>query len=198
MRKPYVGLRAFLLLITLVSLVAATFALWARTANLYSAQEHALHAHQEWLSAKWWEDRILSTKKYLKETQPISLEWAVGCDLRLMPSVQGEVDIPSEGKDLVVVAEEDGEFRFRMFSGDGKIIVDWVEGPRANDLNRQFMGLWPPHELTGSEKARVIIAVTSIIAASRATVQANLRNMHATDAEAIVKAEHHEQLARRP
>jgi hypothetical protein len=198
MRKPRVRLREFLLLTTLASLVTAAFAIRARTANLESAQEHALHAHQERLSVKWWEDHIISAKKYLKETPPISLDWAARCDLRLMPSVKGEGDIPTEGKDLIVVADEYGVFRFRMFDGHGKIVVDWAEGLHADDLKKQFMSLWPPHELTGSEKARIITAVTSILDASRATVQANLRSMQAMHAEAIAKADHHEQLARRP
>jgi hypothetical protein len=66
-------------------------------------------------------------------------------------------------------------FRFRMFDGNGKIVADSCEGLQADYLGKQFMNLWPPHELTGTEKARVIIAVTSILGASRSIVQANLR-----------------------
>jgi hypothetical protein len=61
-----------------------------------------------------------------------------------------------------------------MFDGNGKIVVHWCEGLHADYLRKQFMNLWPPHELTGNEKARVISAVNSILGASRSTVQANL------------------------
>jgi hypothetical protein len=198
MRKPRVRLREFLLLTTLASLVTAAFAIRARTANLESAQEHDFHAHRERLSVKWWEDHIQNAKKYLEVTPPISEDWAAGCDLRLIRSVKDVGDIPTEGKDLIIVADVYGVLYFRMFDGHGKIVVDWAEGLQADNLEKQFVSLWPPHELTGIEKARVITAVTSILGASRATVQASVRSMQAMRTEAIAKADHHEQIARRP
>jgi hypothetical protein len=198
MRKPRVRLREFLLTTTLASLVTAAFAIRARTAHLESAQVHAFLAHRERVSVKWWEDHIKDAKKYLEVTPPISGDRAAGCDLRLMPSVKDVGDIPTAGKDLIIVADVDGVLYFRMFDGDGKIVVDWAEGLQADNLMGQFVGLWPPHELTGIEKARVITAVTSILGASRAKVQASVRSMQAMHVEAIAKAEHHEQLARRP
>jgi hypothetical protein len=92
----------------------------------------------------------------------------MGSELRLMPSVNVS-DIPSEGKRLVVVAAVDQVLHFRIFDGAGKMIVDLdatrlTKHERAiEDLRKQLERLWPPHELTQSEKFRVIAAVTSIV-----------------------------------
>ncbi len=93
----------------------------------------------------------------------------VGLDLRLLSAVNGVSRIPTEGKNLVVVAIVDRVLHFRIFDGDGKIVVDTDEkGLRERvrpieDLRNQLKSLWPPHKLTGSEKGRVISAVTSIV-----------------------------------
>jgi hypothetical protein len=93
----------------------------------------------------------------------------LGFDLRLMSAVNGVSRIPPEGKNLIVVAAVDHVLHFRIFDGDGKMVVDTnekqlMEQVRAiEDLRNQLESLWPPHELTGSEKARVITAVTSIV-----------------------------------
>ena len=62
-----------------------------------------------------------------------------------------------------------GVLHFRSFDAAGKVVVDTDEtsltaqaGP-ITDLKRQLEGLWPPHELTRSEKDRVIAAVTTIV-----------------------------------
>ena len=58
---------------------------------------------------------------------------------------------------------------FRIFDADGKVVVDTDEtrlttqaGPIA-DLKKQLDSVRPPHELTRSEKDRVIAEVTSIV-----------------------------------
>jgi DNA-directed RNA polymerase specialized sigma24 family protein len=92
-------------------------------------------------------------------------------DLRLMSSVKCARSIPSEGEDLIIVAEVDQVLHFRIFDGDGKVAVDIntdderlteQAGP-IEDLRKRLVSLWPPHELTGSEKDQVIDAVTSIV-----------------------------------
>ena len=93
----------------------------------------------------------------------------IDCDLRLMSSVKEVSDIPTAGKDLIIVAAVDNVLHFRMFDGDGKVVVDTDEkrlteqARQIEDLRKQLVGLWPPHELTESEKGRVITAVTSIV-----------------------------------
>src|SRR5262249_46315430 len=57
----------------------------------------------------------------------------------------------------------------RSLDGDGKLVVDtdenWLtERVRSiEDLRNQLNSLWSPHELTRSEKGRVITAVASIV-----------------------------------
>jgi hypothetical protein len=93
-------------------------------------------------------------------------------DLRLMSSVNDVSGIPTEGKNLVIVATVatvDDVLHFRIFDGDGKEVVHADEKTlqeqtrQIADLRKQLQGLWPPHELTRSEEDRVITAVTSIV-----------------------------------
>jgi hypothetical protein len=90
-------------------------------------------------------------------------------DLRLMSVADGESRIPTEGKNLVVVAAIDQVLHFRVFDSDGNRVVDTDERRLTEqvrlieDLREQLESLWPPHELTGSEKRRVITAVGTIV-----------------------------------
>jgi hypothetical protein len=92
-----------------------------------------------------------------------------GSDLRLMSSAKAASDIPTAGKDLIIVAVVDNVLHFRMFGSDGKVIVDTDEkkpNARAGQielLRKQLTELGPPHELTETEKGRVMPVVTSII-----------------------------------
>jgi hypothetical protein len=94
---------------------------------------------------------------------------AAGCDLRLMTSVKDISGIPTEGKNLIIVAAVGQILHFRMFDGDGKKVVDTDErrltgrARPIEDLRKQLVSWWPPHKLTGSEKGLVIDAVTSIV-----------------------------------
>jgi hypothetical protein len=180
----------------MASLVTAAFAIRARTASHLSAQDHAFHAYRARRSANWWEDHLKTGQRYLETNPLVSEDRAAGCDLRLMSSVKDPGDIPTEGQDLIIVAQGvDDVFYFRMFDGDGKVVVDWADAMNADDLKKQLVGLWPPHELTGIEKARVITAVTSVVGAA---VRTNLRNMQAMHAKAVAEAAYHERLSRLP
>jgi hypothetical protein len=61
---------------------------------------------------------------------------------------------------------------FRIFDGDGVKVVDKDEGElreqaqQVEDLKKQLEILWPPHELTRSDKDRIIIKVGSIFGAT--------------------------------
>jgi WD40 repeat protein/quercetin dioxygenase-like cupin family protein len=91
------------------------------------------------------------------------------CDLRLLSSVDHVSGIPTEGKNLIIVATANHVLRFRIFDDDGTVVVDTDEnrlttqGLQIEDLRTQLESLWPPHELTSSDKHRVITAVTSIV-----------------------------------
>lgn len=94
-------------------------------------------------------------------------------DLRLMSSLNGVSGVPTEGKNLIIVAAVNNVLHFRIFGGDGKVMVDTDEKRLAEqarqikDLRKQLKSLWPPHEMTSSDKSRVITAVTSIVGHTR-------------------------------
>ena len=89
-------------------------------------------------------------------------------DLRLMCSVKDVSGIPTEGKNLIIVATLGNVLHFRIFDGDGKVVVDTDEKKltgqalQINKLRKQLKRLCPPHEPTGSERDQVITTVTSI------------------------------------
>ena len=70
---------------------------------------------------------------------------------------------------LIIVAAVNNVLHFHIFDGDGKVVVDTNEkrlteqARQIEDLRKQLVSLWPPHELTRSDKDRVITAVTSIV-----------------------------------
>jgi hypothetical protein len=90
-------------------------------------------------------------------------------DLRLMPALNHLTGIPTQGKNLIIVADVKGVLHFRIFDRDGKAIVDTDETKLAKqaqqiqEFGQQLQSLWPLPEVTGSEKDRVIADVTSII-----------------------------------
>ncbi len=94
----------------------------------------------------------------------------IGYDLRLMSSLNDVGDMPTVGKDLILVAAVNHILYFRIFDGDGKMVVDTDEkrlteqARQIEDLRQQLKDLWPPSELPQSKKGRVIRVVTSIVA----------------------------------
>ena len=90
-------------------------------------------------------------------------------DLQLTPALNGVTDIPTSGKSRIIVADVDHVLHFRVFDGDGKVIENTNENmlneqtSKLKDLRNQLQSLWPPHELTHSEKARVNAAIASIV-----------------------------------
>jgi hypothetical protein len=195
MRRPRVGFREFLLLVTLASLITAAFAIRARTSHHLSAQEHAYHAYEARQSVAWWEERIRAGRAYLETMPRISEDWAAGCDVRLMPSIHGP-EIPIEGKDLIIVADRDGTLFLRMFDGDGRMVVDTTDGLYSDEHRAQFASLWPPHELTLVEKLQVIAYVIRLLDRQRADYQKGLKDSEDLHAKAVAEAEHHGRLAR--
>ncbi len=92
-----------------------------------------------------------------------------GRDLRLMDSVKDVSDLPREGKNLIVVTDINNVLHLRVFDSDGKMAVDTDEHKltdkvqQVEELKQQLKRLPHPDELTGKEKDRLIIAVTSIV-----------------------------------
>ena len=90
-----------------------------------------------------------------------------------MSSVNDVNVIPTEGKNLIIVAAVNNVLHFRIFDGDGKEVVDTDEnrlkeekpqiGQQIEELRKRLESLWPPHQLTSDDKVRVITAVTSIV-----------------------------------
>src|SRR5262249_46373196 len=92
----------------------------------------------------------------------------LGYQLRLMPPMNDPGGLPPEGRGLIAAALVGRALQVRIFDKDGQRIADTDEsqlseqaGP-IDDLKKQLEGLWPPHALTESEKARVIESVVSI------------------------------------
>jgi uncharacterized protein (TIGR02646 family) len=92
-----------------------------------------------------------------------------GADLCLLPQVGHVDDIPSSGQDVIIVAAVDGVLHFRVFDNDGNMTVDADEtrlasqATRIEQLRNRLEDLWPPHELTGTDKGRLIMAVMLIL-----------------------------------
>jgi hypothetical protein len=192
-------LREFLLLMTLGSLVAAGFSIRARTADQAVAQGYAARAYQARVGAKYLAEQVEFTKRKLEMAPTLSREWAAGCDVRLVPSVIEAGDMPTKGKDLVVVAESYDSLWFRVFDGAGNRIVDHVEShhPGLIAFKQGLARLRPPRELTRSEKALVIATVAMFVNDYRATLQAGIRRGQVLHADALSKAERLERLSRR-
>src|SRR5262249_5908333 len=84
----------------------------------------------------------------------------VSGDLRLMLSLD-DVETPTEGEELVIVADVEKVLHFRVFAADGRVVVDTDEkrltgqaqkvgdrmltgqAEKVGDLRKQLEGLWP-------------------------------------------------------
>jgi hypothetical protein len=107
----------------------------------------------------------------LKRSREAELAPAVSWqrDLRLMSSVRDTGDIPTAGKNLIIVAVVDHVLHFRTFDDQDKVGVDTdeekltAEARPIEELKEQLESLWPPHELTAGEAARVAAAVASLV-----------------------------------
>ncbi len=97
-----------------------------------------------------------------------------------MSPVNDVSSIPTAAKSLIIVAAVRNDLHFRIFGGDGRMVVDTDERELTtpagqykdlrkhlegliNELKKHLKSLWPPHEPTKSEKDRVIAAVTSVL-----------------------------------
>ncbi len=95
-----------------------------------------------------------------------------GYDVRLMPSVEKASQLPTTGKDLIIVAAVDNVLHFRVFDGDGNVAADTDErklvkqSRQIDELRTQLVKLGTIRELTESVKGQITTAVTSIVGVS--------------------------------
>jgi hypothetical protein len=90
-------------------------------------------------------------------------------DVQLMPALKDASGISTAGKNLVIVAAVNNVLHFRVFDDNGTVVVDIDEkrlmeqARQIDDLRKELESLWPPHELTRSDKRRVLTTLTSIV-----------------------------------
>jgi len=113
---------------------------------------------------------VMIREQAMERDQDKKRVWLLADDL-VVSSASNAVGITAKGKNLVVVAAVKDVLHFRFFDGQGRMVVDTNEARLAQradkikslrkDLDEKK--LWPPHELTGSEKGEVVSAVASIV-----------------------------------
>ena len=97
------------------------------------------------------------TKRYWR-----FLGFRQGFGLRLMSSVNDLSDMPTDGKNLIIVADVQNVLHFRIFDADGKRVVDTDENqlpgkaPQIADLKSLLNNLWGVPQLSQSDNYRVI------------------------------------------
>jgi hypothetical protein len=182
----------------MASLIAASFAIRARTAALLSAPDHAFLAYSERASANRLDGDLKEWKRKLQYIARLLPDQIAEYDVRLIHSLT-TMDLPTTGKELVIVGHSDAIIFFRIFDSGGGIVVDWGDDPgRIGVVEKQLASLDPPHELTTTEKGWVIAAVTSLVDTYRSNLQAAVIGGEAEHAETLARAEYHERMARRP
>jgi hypothetical protein len=198
MPKPRLRLREFLLLTTLVSLIAASFAIRARTPALLSAPDHAFLAFSERASATRLDLDLKKWERKLQCIARLSPDQIAEYDVRLIHALT-TMDLPTTGKELVIVGHSDAFIFFRIFDSEGVIAAEWLDDHgRIGVVEMQLASLDPPHELTTTEKGCVIAAVTSLVDEYRSNLQAAVISQEAEHAKTLARAEYHERMARRP
>ena len=96
-------------------------------------------------------------------------------------------DIPTKSKSLIIVADVDHVLHFRIFDGDGRMVLDTDEKKMPelarpiDELRTQLAGAWPPHRLKTFEKQGVVCAVTSLVD------QAQLKPLRGRKIECVVQ-----------
>jgi hypothetical protein len=198
MPKPRLTFREFLLVITLASLITASFAIRARTTHQQSLVEQDFRLHQARNAVTACEEQIEQVARGLEVFPPVAQDWVHKYDLRLIPRrVKGLADIPKTNKNMIVLVDGYHGLEFRMFDGDGKMVVNIGEHENIEAFKEELEGLWPPHELTGDEKRRIIGVVRWIIGNHRVRMQSHLQTLQALHAKALAEAEEQERMAGR-
>jgi hypothetical protein len=124
-------------------------------------------------SLTWVNEKLREAQRGVEElgkkAADPNVDVSSGCYLRLMSTVREVSDVPTGGKDLIVVDAADNVLHFRITDGDGKVVVETDEqrltkqDEQIEKLRKRLESLWPAYELTAGEKGHVITAVTSIV-----------------------------------
>ena len=90
-------------------------------------------------------------------------------DLKLMSDVADTDSIPTQGRNLVIVADVEDVLHFRIFDSAGERVADTDETrlldkvSQIAKLESLLVGLWRRPEISRSDEVEVIDAVTSIV-----------------------------------
>jgi hypothetical protein len=90
-------------------------------------------------------------------------------DFRVKLLADGENEIPTTGKDLIVMGSVAGVLHIRIFDRDGDTVVDTNESKRPNqaeqfgELKKLLKNLRPGDEVGAVERRPVVAAVTAIV-----------------------------------
>jgi multidrug efflux pump subunit AcrA (membrane-fusion protein) len=109
-----------------------------------------------------------------------------GCDLRLMPSLMDVRELPTTGRDLVVVARRQDKLRFRIFDSSGRRVVDVAEsqlgdkGHQLAELKTLLADRWDDDRISPLHKDKIVGVLTTIFGPDRVPV--------GTKATVLVKA----------
>jgi multidrug efflux pump subunit AcrA (membrane-fusion protein) len=95
-------------------------------------------------------------------------DYVHGSDLRLMPSVKDIGELPTAGRDLIVLARVRNVLHVRIFNSDGKRVVDTDEHRLSQKaalvaaLESVLRNMWADPRIFPLDKDRVINALTAI------------------------------------
>ncbi len=110
----------------------------------------------------------------------LQAEKAKPYDLLLLPPVEEVASLPQRGNKLFVVGTVGDELHFRIFSFDGKTVVDTSEkkltekAEQIASLKKDLTRLWPPHPLASTEKNYLVSTVASVVGYSLKDVNISL------------------------
>jgi multidrug efflux pump len=104
-----------------------------------------------------------------------------GADLSVVTWTRKPEQIPSVGKNKVVLALVDKVLHLRAFDSDGKMVVDTDErklkdeGRPIDEFKKRNKGWWSARDLTDSEKIQAIDAITMVVGKTRSIPILSLR-----------------------
>jgi hypothetical protein len=198
-RRLRLGLREFLLLVTLASIVVAAFALRARTVRDEEAVEHLFfHARRARVSADWWRGRIAWEQQRLDERPKITEEWLEGCEARLLPPDEDPSGTAATGKSLFIALNTTfvPSIWIGVYDEDGRRILEHLDASKPmHDLLGRLARPGSTVELAGVDKRSAVALAAAILAEYEHGLQEGLKTARAHLAQEIAEAERHEREA---
>jgi multidrug efflux pump subunit AcrA (membrane-fusion protein) len=99
-----------------------------------------------------------------------------GCDLRLMASLKDVSEMPTSGRDMIILASVKNVLQFRVFDSESKRVVNTDEKllpekvAQVAVLKSLLAGLWDDHRVSPIDKDKVIAALMPIFGASKVPI----------------------------